>query len=711
MVLKTFFSVVLAVVVVSGATAQPIDQYFKAPYDCAKKHYLIGHFSAEWHVSGDLQKTASFNLILREISNGGLSLKGIQERVWKVPGPIGSSIELEGRNGKPLYRVIGLGSATPKVQELDSKGNVLENCTQTLNETAHPTDRYQDILSLLKADNPTPDIAAEINPKIDDLPPVEMLPALDRAETIKALKKALNEFWERYNSTSLAAAGTLSNSNILEDLTRLWLETPKNSNKQWHEQILLAAQAKRGAALIDAEEDVTQMRASGGDALCGRIDAEKTSRKWRDILELSTGLPVRYWSRDIAQGFIDGSAQCERGEAFTKIVSKHWNEIQENVAGFAFLVSERARLEKVEPSLNTIQAENWFQISTATLRTLNRQGIGSKEAKAFLEPVYIQKREASIEPAVKELLHGIETGDVELKDYPKHCANRRKNIGRQNRSELFKDIFTACEKEVASRFEEQALKVIARQTADYLAAPVNATTLVETDGYSFDKIFPNLRNGSTNFQPAFTRIQAALDAAKIQTDPLYQRALEKTKQDLTAVYNAAQPFTPSEETALASCTQFERVSSRRLQPISKHCWKLNNDFQQRREQARCDKVWSEIDAPENLQQGRLRAVSVFGKQAIQIRDVICSSYKDRMDLTIVNNSGFFSTEYRIVRKMKISGAEVTFSATLNEPDTEGAVWTLSDAEITPGKINYNRFGNDSDGLIGCMYFLDACYRP
>lgn len=295
---------------------------------------------------------------------------------------------------------------------------------------------------------------------------------------------------------------------------------------------------------------------------------------------------------------------------------------------------------------------------------------------------------------------------------PNYCSSRRQELGYIYGNKLVDAVFKTCENGAATRFQDQGLKAVTLRLSEYKPSEPTAKILLETKGYSFDDVILRMRIGSGEFKTAFDKTNAALANAKAETETIYQAALEATTESIATAYSAAEPFTESENVAQSACQPFAGFLSDRLRPIGQLCAAMNRDLQKRRERKECDNIRAEIDAPDDIQKGYLNVPTLLsGMQSVPIRDILCQSHRERTGLTIINNSGFFSTEYRIVRKMRFSGLDVEFSAKLNEPNSGTKHWSFSDGEIEQGTINAKEFGNGSDGLVGCLYYLEACYRP
>ncbi|SMX46024.1 hypothetical protein [Actibacterium lipolyticum] len=683
----------------AAAAADPIEAYFRADsYECGSRSY-----ESEWQIAGDTQTGATVSTFQRR--TGRTSLTGSQ---WQLSAEaLTGDVVVNGSNGRPAYRFIGIGTQAPQVIPLDRKGEPIKDCSPVLTAVPTPVERYGFVLSHLSIDAPTPADAAAVPDLLSALPPTAFLPTLEQAATSAALKEKQRAFDKRFLETSKQRAGTVEDDQILDQLTHEWLTgSSKGQRARRNLELLLAAQNIRATALFSAGADVTDLRITEGDEFCSRVERTAQGLDWRQALEGSTGLPLMHWTPELAQSFLDQAAPCPSGAKFSSILSKRWPEAQKRAEDLKELVAERDRLAALDISLSSVAQNNWLELQPDLKNKARALGLGQ-----LLEPVLEQKRQEAIAALPSDLAAEAEAADLSLEALLSYCRQKRADVtARMRRSALVDTVFSGCEDRLAAMLEERAIVKIHAARDAFLARKGTRADLLETNGYDLSKVLPNLYSRNAAFTPVLANIEAELITAQNQTNDAFNTAMDAATKEVKAAFAKVEPMTESEENAAALCREFTGFGAGpRLQPLSNLCRTSMQMMARQRAEYQCDLVWDDIDAPDGLQQGYVNQLNLLtGVKPVPVRDLMCNAAQHNQGLSIVRKKGLFSSQYRLTRNDVIGGTPVQFSVKLNEPES-GNNWTASDPEMEPGPFDTARF-KTSDDLIGCIFFLEVCFR-
>jgi len=491
------------------------------------------------------------------------------------------------------------------------------------------------------------------------------------------------------------------------------LYTQKNHSLfNWHNDLLISAQNKRAIALFNNAKSPTEMRIIDQSQFCTRLEHKIKIYDWRTYLETLSGLPVEFWTTDIAEDYLESAMNCEKPDNFTKTVSKHWPTIEAQNQAFKQLVALRDEIGSMEVTLDTIIEKKWFKVDH---NSFNKKGIPQKETTAFLADAIEKQTTIALTKIPMELSEKIDL-ELPFEEYQSFCQKQRQEIGRNNFSQLQKDIFTKCEDVVADLFKNRVVKKIHTTRDEFLARKGTREDLIDTQGYNLRKDLPKLNFYGGSFKKAGDVITAEITNSESQLESAYQKALKSSIEEISLAFTNAEPFTDSEKIPENLCKEFTENNSLfsrndRLKPIQSLCTKLNKEFSVKKEVVACDRVWESFEAPDDIQQGTLAFPTFLGNsEPVNIRELMCDAKKRNIDLSIELEKGFFSKDYKLARKATISGVDVKFSVNLIKPEKGLNEWKVADPEITPKtyldikKLN----SNNSNDLMKCLIAIENC---
>ncbi|MHA3916415.1 hypothetical protein [Halovulum sp. GXIMD14793] len=682
------------------AVAEPIENYFRAdPYSCRDKTYL-----AEWSVFGDTADAVTLNVFVRRTNRSNFD-----GSTWKLQASdLETTVDINGSNGRPLYRISGILTETPEVISLDRKGEVVPECDQVLKQVASPTERYADLLDLLKTPAPQPRDGLSVYHKLEQLPPLKMLPTLEQRSTKTELKTLQRSFWDNYR----AAASTTETPELLAGIAEVWLTRKDDSRRRWHSENVLLAQNAFAKSLMSKDESPATMRVTETNLFCARIDQIRNEWDWTNYLELATGLPVEFWTSEIAKDYLSKVENCENNRTFVKTLSERWPEIEARGAGLKRLEEERDKLAAMEVTLDSVAAANWLQTDRKLLNELREVGVHHNEVSEFLEPTLQELRQKAYIALSAELSANGAATALNLPAQLSFCREQKEKLQRASGSgrELQNKVFEACENAMAGLVEQTGLKMIEDAKQNLLSRPGTLSDLLETKGYDIRSAMPPLRRAYGPFQGPMNTISRALNAAEIEVEKSYRDALATATSEIKAAAAETDPLSRKDGPIDQICGQISNpgLMAQRLRPLINQCNIAFDELRAKRRVAECDMLWKEFDVPAEIPEGHLYIPSMMGDlKKTSIREFLCEADRENVDLSVFDNSGLIWSEYRLVRREKIRGTEVVFSVRLNEPESDDAGWTVDDPELSQGNLDPSKTGS-SDDLIKCAIIPQAC---
>lgn len=706
MKISTSMALAVGSLIPSVSAADNIQNYFSSNGDRCGNHTYV----AEWSVTGDTDGDIVIKRFLRRENRERSSFKGL---TWQFPAEdLSGSVTASGANGRPLYEFGAILSKNPSVTVLDRRGNPRTDCSFTLEKNSHPSERFEATINALNTPEPTADDGRLVNNLLLYLPPAAMLSTLSQTSKEREVQNAIKPFWGRYEATVLTRAANMEDTGILSETAGLWTEEDRTSQKHFHGRLLLRAQGIRASIIRQKGADLSQLSISDVNTLCARIDSLGSRWDWYDYLELATGLPLTYWSEAQAENFLASSATCENADKFEKVVSKRWPDVQARITAFNEVIAERDRIAKLNITLETVASEHWLSLDRSLLNKWHRLGISQNDVLDIVSPTLEAQKQAAITQIPMALGDEARTQNIDLKEIGSWCERRRREIGYAYNSDLQQAIFTGCNAELAELLREKALEAIKTRHAELLNAPQNIETLISTDGYSLDNIIPRIRSNNSDFKRVMAEINVALASSQKELKVRYQTATNLAMDSIKAAFESADPMGESANEATEMCAPLMRFGSpRHLQPIRNLCQKLINDLQSRKLEAECDAIWASIEAPENIQHGYLKVPQPLGgSRQVKIRSLVCKSKRAGVDVWIEDDSGWFSSSFRLHRTVALQNQTFEISARLNAPETSAVEWTVDDLTASSRESTLDGTAT-SEEIMGCFYYPETCYRP
>ena len=206
----------------------------------------------------------------------------------------------------------------------------------------------------------------------------------------------------------------------------------------------MKANAARVAALIALGQDPVS-NAVTPEQFCMRLDHFVNDNQWRVNLETLTGVPVDNWDEAFAQSYLQTAATCEKPDFFTQTVTRRWPEVLKLQEGRSALIAHAERIAGLEMTLENAAAENWLDLSRATIAQYREAGLEADDVTSILGAELDARRVEAVPLLGAELANG--GLDLSLAEMPTYCATERRAlpVARYEQATVLPAVEAACE--------------------------------------------------------------------------------------------------------------------------------------------------------------------------------------------------------------------------------------------------------------------------
>lgn len=681
-----------------AGAASPVETFFSAePFQCGNATMI-----ADWRVAGDTDTDIVIEAYQRRSDRDGSNFEG---QSWSVPASsLGDLLDLSDANGRAVWRVSGLLDNQPVVLALARRGEVRTDCAITFQIVDSARARFDVILALFDTAEPTPNEAIRVNPAKASQPPLGLLPELERSATQVALQEKYSAFWERYRLTSLNRADDPEDADLIEGLDRVLIADERRQPRQWNADLMTEVLERRAAAIQNANGDPKD-EALSASVFCDRLTALPRYYDWSKYLLTATGVPITSWDEGFAQNHLDMAASCDAGRSFTETVTRRWPEVQMINAGSAELDAEIERLANEPINLAAAKAENWYELNRETLEKYRGFGLNDQVVRAALEPALEQRRNAAAPILGEEMAAGSESQP--FAEMPEWCTTQSRALQEGYRtSTLLQEVTGTCETIVATAWRAAGLEILETRRQEIEALDDSTENLFRNNFFEVEVPRPNNVRVSAVFQAVFAELTTAAASMSASFDPKRRAGIDAGLLEIETVFAEAGPLDP-ENRATDFCSGVVNNFDPRVVELRNACINGLNILNAAKQQAQCDEVWADVPAPDGFREGRIS--TPFDVSAIEVNALICNREFQNSGMQIVDDSGFFSSEYLLVNERVIGGTPVRFEAVLTEPATESGEWTLTDAKLNDAALDGPTYKTSAD-FMRCGFFIEECFR-
>lgn len=681
-----------------AGVASPVERFFSAePFQCGNATMI-----SDWRVSGDTDTNIVIQAYQRRSDRDG---SNFEEQSWSVPASsLRAPLDLSDANGRAVWRVSGLLDNQPVVLALTRRGEVRTDCGISFQTVDSARARFDVILALFDTVEPTPNDAIRVNPAMRNQPPLGLLPELERSATQAALQEKYSAFWERYRLTSLSRADDPEDTDLIKGLDSVLVADERRQSRQWNADLMTEVFERRAVAIQNAGEDPKDEALSAA-VFCDRLSALPRYYDWRSYLLTTTGVPITSWDETFAQNHLVMAASCDAGKSFTETVTRRWPEVQKINEGYAELEGEVERLANGPLTLAAAKAENWYTLSREAFEKYRVFGLSDQVVRAALEPVLEQRRMEAAPILGQEMATGSEAQP--FAEMPEWCANQSRTLQEGYRtSGLLQEATGICETIVATAWQAAGLDIIEARRQEIEALDDSTESLFRSNFYEITIPRLSAIRVSGQFQSALTELTITAASVSASFDPKRRAGIDAGLLEIEAAFAEAGPLDP-ENKAADFCGGVVNSFDNRIVELRNACINALNALNAAKEKAQCDEVWAVVPAPNGFREGRIS--TPFSASAININDLICDRDFQSSGMQILDNSGFFSSEYLLVSERVIGGTPVRFVAVLTAPGRETGEWTLTDAKLNDVALDGPAYKTSAD-FMRCGFFIEECFR-
>ena len=381
------------------------------------------------------------------------------------------------------------------------------------------------------------------------------------------------------------------------------------------------------------------------------------------------------------------------------------------------LDAEIVRLADEPITLAAAKAANWYELTNETIERYRRLGLNlNQKTRAALVPVLEQRRKNAAPILGQEMSAGSESQS--FADMPEWCSDQSNALQEGYRkSSLLQEATGICESIVAAAWKAAGMEILDTRKQEIDALGDSAENLLRSNFYEVSIPQPGASRLSEPFRSAFTELKSAAASASASFESKRRSGIDAGLLEIETVFAEAGPLDP-ENKATLFCSQAVNNFDPRMQEFRNACVNALNALNESKQEAQnalnaaklkaqCDEIWAVVPAPDGFREGRIR--TPFDASAIEINALICNRDFQNSGMQIVEDSGFFSSEYLLVNEQVIGGTPVRFSAVLTKSATESGEWTLTDARLNDVELDGPTYKTSAD-FMRCGFFLEECFR-
>lgn len=627
----------------------------------------------------------------------------ISGRDWHLPAEFleGQSVVLDQVASYPKGRVSGLEGDAPTLQPAGFDGAPLPDCEAFAFAPAEaPLARYEAVLAMTGAQNPSPADLVAARAAAEALPPPVLLPPLDQQSKRRAVQDGLKTMGSRMVERARALAGEIDGEEaaaLLPAMRDAW----RASRDRADAKLLTELQDTRALALLVAGRDVSVMAETDPARLCATVDGVSTNMMSPNLsmigeetlLEIASGVPVQHWTREFAQATMDLSQSCA-SDRYETLVAQAWPRIEARIAGMDKLRATIGSLAATPVTFDSYRAANWLNLDPAVLRDT---GLSREEIDRVLRPATARLLEAAVPVLAEELAQGV-TDETDIAAITSHCARRIGAVMAGMDTALAARITRGCGDIAAAHLTRVGKARIAENAARAEAAGESYEDALATDGYA---VLPDFgpRPAGAAFDAAVTELNAVAQEAEARVAEKRARVLATEAERLAAAYADLEPGSP-DSAVLLNCTRYPEAPL--LTGLHRQCQVLSAAFQQQHGEAHCARLYEEAKAADDLRNADL---DLGEKGLFPLRRLLCNL---PAAATLTRHGGLFrETRYEVSLQTQGDNGARTLTGTLTEAGAPG-VWRLTGIALDPGPLRGDLDPDAPATLDLCLTHADRC---
>ncbi len=252
---------------------------------------------------------------------------------------------------------------------IDALGRPHKQCRPfTLHRTTPPVERIDALLDLYETSEPTVDDFVSAARQRDAMPPLDLLPALDRQAYQDRLSEDRPAFEARFREAQAARieAYDMADEADREALTAQTRTVVSPSLREIGAFGDRAASADylrlfyRGADRLAGTGELGALPLDPGEETCAAIRSFGPSWTMEEI-EMLVGLPFEYWDRPLAERVLSTAETC-KARSLVGALTRQYPEIEGRAATADWLRDEVARITVLPATFETLRDNDWLSL-------------------------------------------------------------------------------------------------------------------------------------------------------------------------------------------------------------------------------------------------------------------------------------------------------------------------------------------------------------
>ncbi|MDF1609356.1 hypothetical protein PZ897_14310 [Hoeflea sp. YIM 152468] len=376
----------LGAIPASAQQAQTL--HYSGGFSCGKDDY-----ATDWNVRKHVSGEVTIKVYYQQHGQGRVNWLDLTER------KASDGMHLEDANGNPRLKVAPDGDM---IRATWMKGQPQSDCSIfSVSRSESPRARFDRLFTLLVAAEPTEELADSVEQATRLAPIIYALPELDQDSYSQRYRQASADFWIRYRKTLATQLVALP---ISTEAERQALAARVNAalsdtlhvsaSGDGFSEILKTLQ-DTADRLADHGIDPAATLATGNAGLiCQRfanLNVASISFEF-DKLQLAVAVPFDYWTRDIAEKFLEDAPDCSAiAKDYTQRLVSQWGKIQNRQQFLEKLRTEQARLRALPATIATLVETSNLQPDPEQVRL----GYGQSDLaeRFFGKPLDARRRE------------------------------------------------------------------------------------------------------------------------------------------------------------------------------------------------------------------------------------------------------------------------------------------------------------------------------
>lgn len=342
-----------ALISAAPASAQQTQKlYYSGGFNCGQNDY-----TTNWNIRKDASGEISATIYYQRRGQSQVNWIDVTEH------KAANGMQLRDDNGNPRLDVAADGDT---IRAIWMRGAPESDCSIfAVSRSESPRDRFDQLFTLLDTEKPDEEVAAKVADAIRFPPIIYALPELDQNTYSERYGQAVSDFWKRYRTTlsqELAALPISTDEERQAVKTRLdaALSNTLRSSVTGTEGFSELVKIVQRTADRLADKDLNPATVLGTDdagLMCQRFTNLNYAYEYFEFnkLELAVGVPFDYWTRDMAEKFLEDAPGCKAiNRDYPQRLASQWAEIQKNQQLLGTLRAEQARLRALPATVATL---------------------------------------------------------------------------------------------------------------------------------------------------------------------------------------------------------------------------------------------------------------------------------------------------------------------------------------------------------------------